>query len=213
MCKKFNDVPKLYCTIGVHPHNSKELTNDKFELIRKTIEANRQYVVAVGECGLDYNRMFSPANIQKKWFEEQIKLAIELNMPLYFHERDSFDDFYDIVSKYDLNGKAVVHCFTGSKNALMAYLKLGYYIGITGWVCDDNRGKSLQSIIPKIPLDRILLETDAPWLTPKHLKPYPKYNEPKYVTEVIKKVAALMRISPDELINYASENRKRLFGF
>jgi len=213
LCKKYSDVPKLYCTAGSHPHCSKELTDEKLRMIRKIAESNKQYVVAIGECGLDYNRMFSPAHIQRKWFEEQIKLAITLNLPLYFHERDAFNDFYDIVKKYDLNGKAIIHCFTGSKEALLAYLKLGFYIGITGWVCDENRGKALQAMIPKIPLDRILLETDAPWLTPKNLKPYPKFNEPKHVHEVIKKVAGIMRITPDDLINHAAENRKRLFGF
>ena len=212
-CKKYNDSPKLYCTLGVHPHAARELNDKNFKNIRKMIEANREHVVAVGECGLDYNRMFSPASVQRRWFEEQIKLAIELDLPLYFHERDAFDDFYEIVKKYDLKGKAIVHCFTGSKKALNAYLDLGFYIGITGWVCDDGRGKALQSIIPKIPLDRILLETDSPWLTPKSIKPKPKYNEPQNLPLVIQKVAGLMNVTPEELINNAANNRKNLFGF
>ena len=106
-----------------------------------------------------------------------------------------------------------MHCFTGSKDALLAYLDLGLYIGITGWVCDENRGKNLQSIIPLIPLDRILLETDSPWLTPKNLKPRPKYNEPKYMSHVIKKVAGIMKIKPEELVNHTNNNRKKLFRF
>lgn len=212
-CQKYNQVPKLYCTVGIHPHNAKELNSNSISKLKELIIKNKEYVVAVGECGLDYNRMFSPQDIQKKCFEEQIKLALELNLPLYFHERDSFDDFYEIAKKYDLKEKGVIHCFTGTKKELLAYLDLGFYIGITGWVCDDIRGKVLQSIIPKIPLDRILLETDSPFLTPKNIYPKPNFNEPKNVIEVIKKVASIMKISEDDLIKNAAENRKRLFGF
>ena len=116
-CKKYinnKDSCNIYCTIGVHPHNTKELNDNKFKGIKTIINKNKNIVVAIGECGLDYNRMFSPQDVQKKWFEEQVKLSIELKMPLYLHERDAHDDFLEILSKYKGQIKGVVHCFTGS---------------------------------------------------------------------------------------------------
>ena len=212
-CKKYRNSPRVFCTIGVHPHNVKMLNGKNIGVLKNTIMNNRDYVIAVGECGLDYNRMFSPKDSQIKWFIAQIELALELNLPLYFHERDATEDFYEIVKKYDLKGKAVVHCFTGTKEALQKYLDLGFYIGITGWVCDERRGEDLQKIVPLIPLDKILLETDAPWLTPKNIKPRPRYNEPKYLPEVVKKVAGLMKIDPQKLVDQTNINRDKLFGF
>lgn len=211
-CKLYNTQYGLYSTIGIHPHNAKQVTASRLEIVKKLINENRGYVVAVGECGLDFNRNFSPPDIQKRWFEEQIQLAIEVDLPLYFHERDAFEDFYNIVQKYDLKGKGVVHCFTGSKEALSKYLSLGFYIGITGWVCDEKRGKELQKIVPLIPLDRLMLETDAPFLTPHNIKPRPKYNEPKYIGSVVKMVAGLYGISQEKLIKITTENAKRFFG-
>jgi len=213
LCKQFSDVPKMVCTVGVHPHSAKQLNSRNFNVLKQTIERNRDVVVAVGECGLDYNRMFSPKEAQRKWFEEQIKLAIELDLPLYFHERDAHKDFVEITSKYAGKIRGIVHCFTGSKEQLQAYLDLGFYVGITGWVCDERRGKALQNAVPSIPKDRILLETDSPWLTPRNIRPLPKYNEPKHLVTVAKTVAGLMGMDPQELIDCANQNRQRLFGF
>jgi TatD DNase family protein len=214
-CKLFdNDGSNVCCTVGVHPHNAKNLHKGNFNVLERIIVNNRKHVVAIGECGLDYDRMFSSVKQQKMWFEEQIKLALRLNFPLYFHERAAHSDFCQIVEKYDLAGKGVVHCFTGTKIALLKYLELGFYIGITGWICDDKRGKELQNIVKLIPLNRILIETDAPWLTPKNprIEPRPKYNEPKYLPIVLKKTAGCMKVKPEVLAKFANENRKRLFG-
>lgn len=203
----------LKCTVGVHPHNAKQLHHTNFGVIKEIIQQNKTHVVAIGECGLDYNRMFSPQKVQLKWFEEQIKLSLELDLPLYFHERDAHSDFIKTVTKYKGRIRGVVHCFTGSKDALLDYLKLGFYIGITGWVCDEKRGKRLQSLIHLIPKNRILLETDSPFLTPHSLNPRPKYNEPKNIPIILKRVAGLMRISPKKLVEHVTNNRKTLFGF
>lgn len=212
-CKKYNSIPRVFCTIGVHPHSAKSLNDGNFNRLRSAINKNREHVIAVGECGLDYNRMFSPKDVQIKWFRAQIELALEVDLPLYLHSRDATEDFLNIVKDYDLAGKAIVHCFTGSRDTLLKYLDLGFYIGITGWVCDDYRGKELQKAVPLIPLDRLLLETDSPWLTPKNIRPRPRFNEPKYITYVVDKVAQLIGIQPQELVDRTNENRQKLFGF
>lgn len=213
LIRRFRD-HKIYCTIGVHPHNAKELDDTKLKSIRELIVKNRKSVVAIGECGLDFNRNFSPPDVQKKWFEEQIKLSIDLDIPLYFHERDAFDDFVEIVSKYELAGKGVIHCFTGTKKALETYLKLGFYIGITGWVCDERRGKELQKIIPLIPDDKLLIETDAPWLNPvpRNIKGRPRWSEPSHLYYVVKKVAELRGTTVEELVVLTTDNAKTVFS-
>jgi len=213
LCQRFHTEYQLYCTMGVHPHNAKQLNNQALNELRELIQANRKYVVAMGECGLDYDRNFSPPALQRKWFESQIQMAIELKLPLYFHEREAFNDFCQIVEKYDLRDMAVVHCFTGSREALLKYLALGYYIGITGWVCDEKRGQALQKLIPLIPLERLLLETDSPYLTPQNMPQLrARINEPINVYYVAKKVASLYQMDLEELVKITTENARRFFN-
>lgn len=190
----------LYATAGVHPHDAKSCTPATIDALRKL--ASRPEVVAIGECGLDYNRDFSPRDVQDKWFEAQVQLACELNMPLFLHERDAHPRFVDILSRYSGKvGKAVVHCFTGNAAQLDRYLSMGLYIGITGWICDERRGRHLRDLVRRIPLDRLMLETDAPFLTPRDLNPRPRSdrNEPAYLPHILRAVASAMGRPPEEV--------------
>lgn len=207
---KFNG--DLYSTAGVHPHNAKDCNENTIDNLRKI--AQSPYVVAIGECGLDYNRDFSPRNKQKKWFERQIQLANELNMPLFLHDRESYDDFSAILEKYE--GKienAVVHCFTGKKKELEKYLDLGCYIGITGWVCDERRGQDLAKMINIIPEDRLMVETDAPFLIPRNMKNKQRNNrnEPKYLPHIFETIALNMGKDPKELSKIVYQNTLDFF--
>lgn len=202
----------LFSTAGVHPHNAKDCNENTIDNLRKI--AKNPYVVAIGECGLDYNRNFSPRNKQKKWFERQIQLANELNMPLFLHDREGYDDFRDILEKYEGKIKnAVVHCFTGNKKELETYLDLGCYIGITGWVCDERRGKNLANIINIIPEDKLMVETDAPFLTPRDMKNKPRNNrnEPKYLPHIFEAIATSMGKDSKELAEVVYQNTLNFF--
>ena len=128
----------LFSTSGVHPHDAKTCNGHTIFELEKI--AKDDCVVAIGECGLDYNRNFSPQNVQRKWFEAQVELAETLDMPLFLHEREAHDDLYNILSKHDqVIEKSVVHCFTGTKEEAQNYIDLGCYIGVTGWICDMKR--------------------------------------------------------------------------
>jgi TatD DNase family protein len=187
---------KIYATSGVHPHHASA-------------------VVAVGECGLDYFRNFSPQNEQREAFERQIALAVETQLPVFLHQRDAHEDFLEILAPAmkDLS-RAVAHCFTGGAEELRAYLDLGLYIGITGWVCDERRGEKLKNIIDQIPLERLMIETDAPYLLPRTLDPKPKTrrNEPMYLREVLRVVAGQIGIAEEELAQATTANAERFFS-
>ncbi len=200
------------CTAGVHPHNAKSVTDTHALYDWLLAQSKHQHVVALGECGLDYNRDFSPRPTQNEVFACHIASAKETNLPLYLHERDAFADQLAHLKGQDIQG--VAHCFTGNKQALFAYLDLGLYIGITGWVCDERRGKELAELVPHIPLDRLLLETDAPYLLPRTLKPKPKsrVNEPQYLPHICEFVAARLNITSQELAVRTTENAQTLFG-
>ena len=156
---------QLFSTAGVHPHDSRNCTMDTIAELRRL--AALEQVVAIGECGLDFNRDFSPRPEQEKWFEAQVALAEELQKPLFLHERDASQRFYDILTAVRKSVPAVVHCFTGSRESLKMYLDLGLHIGITGWICDERRGMPLRELVREIPLDRLMIETDAPYLVPQ----------------------------------------------
>jgi TatD DNase family protein len=192
---------KLYATAGVHPHDSQHCTDRTIPALRAL--ALQPQVVAIGECGLDYNRDFSPRPLQDKWFAAQIELACEIKKPLFLHERDAHQRFVEIISEYkDRLPKAVVHCFTGTAAELKTYLDLGFYIGITGWICDERRGYHLRELVRTIPLDRLMIETDAPFLTPRDLRPQPKHNEPMYLPHVLSAIAKAIG-KPDQAVGAA----------
>jgi TatD DNase family protein len=203
----------LYTTAGIHPHDADNVSDNYLDDIR--LLAKNKAVKAIGECGLDFNRNFSTPKQQEKVFAEQISLAAELQLPLFLHQRDAFPVWFQLLSPYLTAVPAMVsHCFTGNENELNQCLSAGMYIGITGWVCDERRGEPLQALIPSIPLDRLMIETDAPYLTPRSIKPKPKSsrNEPSYLPYVIEKLAQLYQCHSDDIINATSENARKVFN-
>jgi TatD DNase family protein len=176
----------LYATCGVHPHDARNAG----DLASLRALAADERCVAVGECGLDFDRDFSPRPVQERVFEAQLELAAELGKPVFLHERAAHIRFSEILARHRPRLKdAVVHCFTGSGEELDAYLALDCHIGITGWICDERRGTHLLKLLPRIPLDRLMLETDAPFLTPRTMKPRRSRNEPAFLTWVRDAVA------------------------
>jgi TatD DNase family protein len=203
----------LYSTAGVHPHHAADYTDDSDALIRKL--ATDDAVVAVGECGLDYFRNFSPREAQLEAFRRQLEIARDTGLPVFLHQRDAHDDFVEVLEPVlpDLS-RAVAHCFTGEGESLREYLAMGLYIGVTGWICDERRGKHLHDIVDVIPDDRLLIETDAPYLLPRTIQPKPKSrrNEPCYLTEVLKVVAEARGQSEEHVAAITHENATRFFG-
>jgi TatD DNase family protein len=203
---------RLYATAGVHPHHAADYTDASDELIRSL--SLRKSVVAVGECGLDYFRDFSPRDAQQEAFRSQLDIAADTGMPVFLHQRDAHDDFVKILEPaLSKIPRGVAHCFTGDEAALREYLELGLYIGITGWICDERRGFHLQEIIGEIPDDRLLIETDAPYLLPRTLEPKPgsRRNEPCYLTEVLRVVAEARGQSPEQVAAITTANAVRFF--
>lgn len=180
---------QLFATAGIHPHDSRNCTEQTIPELRRL--AVHDEVLAIGECGLDFNRDFSPRPDQEKWFEAQIALAEELQLPLFLHERDAHQRFCDILTQTRKSVPAVIHCFTGTKDEVTAYLDLGLHIGITGWICDERRGTHLRELVKGIPLDRLMIETDAPFLVPRNMPMKPKdgRNEPAFLTHVLTTLA------------------------
>ncbi|MBD9535971.1 TatD family hydrolase [Stenotrophomonas sp. STM01] len=180
----------LYATAGVHPHHASEYT-DECDAEMRALHVHPE-VVAVGECGLDYNRDFSPRPAQRKAFERQLQIAVDTAKPLFLHQRDAHDDFIAMMKNFDGQlGPAVVHCFTAERGELFDYLDRDYYIGITGWLCDERRGAHLRELVKHIPAERLMIETDAPYLLPRTLKPMPKdrRNEPAFLSHIVQELA------------------------
>ncbi|MEQ8408636.1 MAG: TatD family hydrolase [Gammaproteobacteria bacterium] len=200
-------------TVGFHPHIAGEVSAE--DLLAAAKLAREQYVVAVGETGLDYNRNFSPKAEQIRVFERHLELAAELNKPVFLHQRDAHADFLPILKAHraGLPG-GVVHCFTDTRAALDDYLALDMHIGITGWICDERRGLDLQETVQAIPLDRLLIETDAPYLLPRTIRPKPKTrrNEPRYLPAVLDKIAECRQESVTELAAATTANASKLFN-
>lgn len=182
---------RLFATAGVHPHLAQEWD----ALVAADIAATAAHdcVVAVGETGLDFYRDLSPREDQERAFIEHLQLAAQIGKPLFLHERDAFARFHPILREHRSHlGAVVVHCFTGEDAALDAYLELDLHIGITGWICDERRGSHLREMVPRIPVDRLMVETDSPYLLPRDLRPKPKSrrNEPMHLPHVLRQVAA-----------------------
>lgn len=180
----------LFTTAGVHPHDASTWDSASEDRLRQLLAQPR--VRAVGECGLDFNRDFSPRPLQEKALHAQLALAADLQLPVFLHERDASERLLAILQDYrDHLPAAVVHCFTGEREALFAYLDLDLHIGITGWICDERRGTHLHPLVGNIPKGRLMLESDAPYLLPRSLRPKPKSgrNEPAFLPEVLREVA------------------------
>jgi len=205
--------PGMFATAGVHPHNARDCHDGTLEALAAL--ASRPEVVAIGECGLDFNRDFSPRPDQERWFEAQVELAIKLGMPLFCHERDAFETFAAILRRHGAAlPPTVVHCFTGDRETLEAYLAMGLYIGITGWICDERRGRHLQDLIALIPIERLMIETDAPFLTPRTLRPAPARgrNEPAFLAHVVETVAWCRKESVADVIAGTTRTAEGFFG-
>ena len=205
----------LSTTVGVHPHDASQFTAQTIHALKTLAKSNR--VVAIGECGLDFNRNFSTPDEQLFAFEQQLKIACELGLPVFLHERDAFEAQIELLTKYrkELKG-GVAHCFTGDIEQMNRYLDLDLYIGITGWVCDLKRGQALREAVKSLPLNRILLETDAPYLRPKGLANNRKVdhgnNEPAYLPYVANEVACLMATDIKTLQLASQTNTQTLFN-
>ncbi|TBR36634.1 MULTISPECIES: TatD family hydrolase [Dyella] len=181
---------ELYATAGVHPHHAIDYDDATDALLREL--ADQPEVRAVGETGLDYNRNYSPRDVQLAVFERQLQIAVDKGKPLFLHQRDAHEDFVNLLRRYrEKVPAAVVHCFTDSGDALRDYLALDCHIGITGWICDERRGTHLRELVKRIPSHRLMIETDAPYLLPRTVKPAPSHrrNEPMYLRHICHEVA------------------------
>ena len=203
----------LYATAGVHPHHARDCDATTIGALRAI--AALPGVVAIGECGLDFNRNYSPHPDQEQWFLAQLELGCELSKPLFLHSRDAHPRFADLLRAHrDRLPRAVAHCFTGETAELRAYLDLGLYVGITGWICDERRGAHLVELVRGIPADRLLLETDAPYLTPRDLRPQPKSrrNEPAFLPHILRAVARARGETAEALAERTTRNAREFFA-
>jgi TatD DNase family protein len=203
--------PGVYAAVGIHPHDAKSCNEDVLKTLADL--AGSAAVRAWGEIGLDFNRMYSPRDVQEKWLIRQLEIAEALNLPTIFHERDSNGRLTDILnSHFKSGGNGVVHCFSGSADELKQYLDLGLFIGITGIVTLKERGEGLRKMVPSIPTDRILIETDAPYLTPTPERDHARRNEPAFVRSVLLKIAEVRRQDPALLSETLWNNTCRLYN-
>jgi TatD DNase family protein len=213
------DGDRQLCTAGIHPHDAKDAPSDWQDTLREL--AQHPSVRAIGECGLDFNRNFSPREVQIEIFNGQIEAAKALDLPLFVHDRDSEGAVLDRLLRQARLPPTVIHCFTGSAGDLRRYTAEGFYIGITGWLCDRRRGDTLRNLVPEIPLDRLLVETDAPFLKP-HNAPdtfhethgVPKRrNEPALLAYIVEMLAEVRPESADDIAAATMANACDLFGF
>lgn len=198
----------IYAAVGVHPHSAKEMDESTIGLLKSF--TNREKVIAIGEIGLDYYYDNSPRDVQRKRFIEQLNLAKEVNLPVIIHSREANKDTFDILKEaQDGSLRGVMHCFSGSVEMAMEYIKLGFYISLAGPVTFKN-ARVPKEVAKAVPLDKLMIETDAPYLTPE---PYRgKRNEPIYVRYVAGTIAELKGLTFEEVAKQTAENTKRLFN-
>ncbi len=203
--------PGVYAAVGFHPHDARHCNSEALNSLIRLAESPR--VRAWGEIGLDYNRMYSPRKDQERWFIRQLEIASELDLPIIFHERDSNGRFIEILNIHLNKGQTgVIHCFSGTATELQHYLSQGFYIGITGILTLKERGAHLRKMLSQIPADRLLVETDAPYLTPVPEKNHTRRNEPAFVKSVLLKLAEVRNEYPDHLAQTIWDNTCRLYN-
>jgi len=203
--------PELYAAVGIHPHDASSCSNAALSTLQSL--ASNPKVRAWGEIGLDFNRMYSPQAVQEKWFLKQLAIADELALPLIFHERDSQGRLLELLDQHPhARRTGVVHCFSGTHTELERYLEKGFYIGITGILTIQQRGRRLRSQVAMVPLERLLIETDAPYLTPAPQKNRHRRNEPAFVKSVLLKLAEITQTDAEALADTIWDNTCRLFG-
>lgn len=203
----------LYATAGVHPHHASDYDSNSADQVRQMAADSK--VVAVGECGLDYFRNFSPREAQLAAFQSQLEIAVDTGLPVFLHNRDAHDDFVDILEPMlPKLSRAVAHCFTGEHESLREYVAMGLYIGVTGWICDERRGAHLKEIVSAVPDDRLMIETDAPYLLPRTIQPKPKTrrNEPMHLVEVLRVVAEARDQPEEHVAEITTQNAVRFFN-
>ena len=202
----------LFATAGVHPHRASEFTAETEVLLREL--SSKDEVVAVGETGLDYFRDFSPRDAQRDAFQKQLQIGIDTGLPLFLHMRDAHEDFHAMLREVRENlSEAVVHCFTGNREELHDYINLDCHIGITGWICDERRGTHMKEFLGDIPANRLMIETDSPYLKPRNLRPRVKShrNEPRWLPWILGTLAAARDESPEFLAEQTTQNARRFF--
>jgi TatD DNase family protein len=212
LAKQFPD--RLRATAGIHPHHAGEFKSTDVDQLRSLLM--QPEVLATGECGLDYFRNFSSHDDQERVFRLQLELACESRKPLFLHQRDAHDPFVSILNEYlTRTAGGVAHCFTAEEREARAYLDMGLYIGITGWICDERRGQHLRDVVRHIPLNRILVETDAPYLLPRDLKPKPssRRNEPAFLPHIVNVIARCRGETPETIATASTANALTLFGW
>lgn len=198
---------RIYAAVGVHPHSAKDLNEASLEVLKAL--AKRERVVAIGEIGLDYYYDNSPRDTQRYWFEKQLDLAKELDLPVVIHSRDATEDTYKIIKNaQDGSLRGVLHCFSGSPEVARSYIDLGFYISLAGPVTFKN-ARVPKEVAKSVDLDRLLIETDSPYLTPHPFRG--KRNSPEYVAYVGEEIARLRDMDPKDLIKITNENTKKLF--
>ncbi|MBB1486062.1 TatD family hydrolase [Oceanospirillum sediminis] len=211
LCQQYPE--NLWFTAGVHPHDASQFDKSTPAALKDL--AMETACVAIGEAGLDFNRNFSTSEQQISAFEAQIELAIETGKPMFLHEREAFERQHEMLRYYrDQLKDAVIHCFTGDKKSLFGYLDLDLYIGITGWVCDERRGTELQELVHNIPLDRLMIETDAPYLLPRNMtkKPKDRTNRPAFLPWILLQISQCYQKEALELARRTRENSAYFFN-
>ncbi len=212
LAKKYPDL--LACTAGVHPHHADEVCASSGWLDTLARSAEAPKVCALGETGLDYHRGFASRKNQQRVFGAQLDLAETVKKPLFVHERDTEGALADmLIARSSSIAGAVVHCFTGTRRDLVRYLDAGFMIGVTGWLCDERRGARLQELVKCVPEDHLMIETDAPYLTPRNMpKPFPYRNEPANLVWIVKKLAELTAREAAQIKFSTAENARRFFS-
>ena len=203
----------LFATCGVHPHHAHDYTSDTDSVLREL--AVHSLVVAVGETGLDYFRDLSPRAEQRSAFERQLQIGIDTGLPLFLHQRDAHADFIGMIREVrDQLSRLVVHCFTGTQKELHECLDYDCFIGITGWICDERRGTQMLDYMKDIPANRLLIETDSPYLKPRNLRPRVKThrNEPQWLPWIAAALAGSRGETVEALAAYTTENARRFFN-
>ena len=211
LCQQYPQ--RLVSTCGIHPHHASDWNDDSFDLLESM--AGHDCVRAIGETGLDFNRNYSSPQDQEHAFTRQLALAVKLQVPVFWHQRDAHDRFVSILSEFRARlARVAVHCFTDNQQALMDYLDLDCHIGITGWICDERRGLELQQLVKLIPDNRLLLETDAPYLLPRNLLPKPstRINEPAYLPHILQNVALQRDQDSENLARQILHNSRQFFN-
>ncbi len=202
--------PPLYAAVGVHPHDAQHCSDDDLKTFRHLAAGPK--VRAWGEIGLDFNRMYSPAKDQEYWLLRQLEMADDLKLPVIFHERDTHGRLLELLKAHpNPNRTGVIHCFSGTRPEMEQYIKLGFHIGITGILTIQKRGEDLRGLAPHIPADRILIETDAPYLTPAPQKNKTRRNEPAFVKSVLLRLAEVRQDDPEILCESIFQNTCRLY--